>query len=294
MIPPIYRQYVPKNFKKEQLEIIQHANTFIESYSKKGILLTLRQLYYLFVSENLLPNVSKSYDRLGNIISQARLAGLVSWTAIEDRNRSLRDYMTYPSPAAAITSIRNRYMIDKWKNQTFRPEVWVEKAALEGVVASICTGLNVPYFACRGYNSQSEQWAAGVRFMGHIQQGQIPIVFHLGDHDPSGIDMTRDNQERLTLFTGVQIQVHRIALNMDQIEEYRLPENPAKTTDARFQNYREKYGEHSWELDALKPTTLQSLIENAILQIRDESAWKAAVKEEQRDIQTFDDILLSL
>ena len=90
--------------------------------------------------------------------------------------------------------------------------------------------LRVPYFACRGYVSQSESFAAGVRFADHFRRRQTPIVFHLGDHDPSGIDMTRDNADRLHLFAGQRVEVRRLALNMEQIEEFNPPPNPAKET----------------------------------------------------------------
>jgi len=92
------------------------------------------------------------------------------------------------------------------------------------------------------------------------------VVLHLGDHDPSGIDMTRDIRDRLDLFLSGdgynpdQVEVRRIALNMDQVEEYNPPPNPAKLTDSRVGGYMRKYGDESWELDALDPATLDALI----------------------------------
>lgn len=195
----------------------------------------------------------------------------------------MKGLSTFSGPDAAIKSVLDSYRLDLWEDQPFRPEVWVEKAALEGVIAGICNKLRVDFFACRGYNSQSEQWRAGRRLAGYIAQGQRPIMFHLGDHDPSGIDMTRDNQERLSLFAGTQIQVVRLALNMPQIELYRPPPNPAKITDSRFGDYRRKFGEESWELDALSPSVIHELIEEAVLRLRDNKLWDAALKQEVED-----------
>ena len=107
------------------------------------------------------------------------------------------------------------------------------------------------------------------------------MLLHLGDHDPSGIDMSRDNASRLNMFSRNGLfQLKRLALNYDQVEEYSPPPNPAKTTDTRYEVYRNKYGEDSWELDALDPTVIQELIMAAVLDHRDDDLWEAKVNEE--------------
>lgn len=286
-----FRCYRDKKFTKDHLKIIQAANHIIEQYEEQGFSLTLRQVYYQFVAKGWLPNKQSEYDRLGAIISDARLAGLLSWTAIEDRNRSLMGTRTYDSPKTAVQGVASAYRIDKWADQPWRPEVWVEKAALEDVVGSMCNQLQVDFFSCRGYNSQSAQWRAGQRFAGYVRKGQRPIVFHLGDHDPSGLDMTRDNQERLSLFAGTPIMVQRLALNMPQIEQYNPPPNPAKQTDSRFADYAERYGDESWELDALEPSVIHSLIKHAVTQVRDEAKWNDMLAKETAQRRMLDEMI---
>jgi hypothetical protein len=279
-----YVAYVRKDFRADALATIAAANEIIREYEAKGFALTLRQLYYQFVARGKMENVIANYNRLGALISDGRLAGLVSWTAIEDRGRNLMGHQTFASPEAAVRWLREtRYRTDLWADQPFRPEVWVEKQALEGVVGAICSDLRVDFFATRGYNSQSEQWRAGRRFAGYVAKGQRPIVFQLGDHDPSGIDMTRDNRDRLALFCGVPVQVVRLALNMPQVEALRPPPNPAKTTDSRYADYAARYGDESWELDALDPVFIRQLIEEAVLRVRDPARWDAALKVEADD-----------
>lgn len=281
-----YRCYTRKTFSADHLKIIKSVNDIIAAYEARGMVLTLRQIFYQFVSRiDPKANTEAFYKRLGDIVSQGRIAGLISWTAIEDRNRSLRGVTTYDKPSDILRAAKESYKRDLWADQEWRPEVWIEKAALEGVISTICNRLRVDFFACRGYNSQSEQWRAGQRFADYIRRGQRPIVFHLGDHDPSGLDMTRDNRERLALFAGVPILVQRLALNMNQIEEFRPPPNPAKMTDSRATDYVASWGDKSWELDALDPALIQGLIESAVLQVRDEAKWDAALLrevEEQR------------
>lgn len=286
-----YLKYVNRNFREDALRLIGQANKIIAKYEAQGLFLTLRQLYYQFVVLKLLPNTQRSYGVLGRVVNQGRMAGLVSWTAIEDTTRNLKGLSFHESPEAAIRSVRREYRRDMWANQPFRPEVWIEKSALEGVIAGICNTMRVNFFAQRGYNSQSEQWRAGQRFADYVRRGQRPIVFHLGDHDPSGINMTADNSRRLQLFTGVPVQVVRLALNMSQIEQYSLPPDPAKMEDSRAKDYVAEFGSSSWELDALDPAVLRELIRDAVWKIRDEALWNTALAEEAEDLRYLDDLI---
>ena len=268
--------FVPRNFSEGSLALIVAANQIIDEYQSEGFTLTLRQLYYQFVSRDLIENKQTEYKRLGSIINDARLAGLIDWSSIEDRTRNVRTVTTWTEPAEIVKAVAAQYKEDLWDSQDHRVEVWVEKDALLGVIEPACRRLRVPFFACRGYTSQSEQYAAGKRFEEVIYRGQVPIVIHLGDHDPSGIDMTRDNTDRLAMFAREEVEVRRIALNMAQIIEYEPPPNPAKETDSRAEGYIAKFGAKSWELDALDPKVIDALIEGEIRDFIDEDRWEKA------------------
>ena len=79
--------YIERSFSAASTAIIQTANDICENYAQQGYDLSLRQLYYQFVSRALLPNTEQNYKRLGSIISDARLAGLLDWDYIKDRGR---------------------------------------------------------------------------------------------------------------------------------------------------------------------------------------------------------------
>lgn len=272
--------YVEKNFAASSLEIIETTNEIIDEYLVQGYSLTLRQLYYQFVARNLIPNTQRDYKRLGSIVNDGRLAGLIDWNALEDRTRNLQANPHWNSPEEIVGTCARQFAVDKWDSQEFRPEVWVEKEALAGVVGQAASALDVPYFCCRGYTSQSEMWVAAMRLRRYAEAGQRPFVIHLGDHDPSGIDMTRDIDDRLALFMG-GLKLERIALNMDQVEEFGPPPNPAKVTDSRAAGYIARFGAKSWELDALEPKILDELIRKTILSVRDEGAWDEKEAEEK-------------
>lgn len=275
-------QYERKRLRRSSLRTIEQANEIIEEYRAQGFALTLRQLYYQFVARALIPNTERSYKNLGSVVNSGRLAGLIDWNAIEDRTRWLRDLPHWESPASIVDACADQFRLDRWADQEFRPEVWIEKDALIGVIEGVCQELDVPYFACRGYVSQSEQWRAGQRHLAHLDAGQRPIVFHLGDHDPSGIDMTRDNRSRLVTFSHLgDVQVRRLALNMDQVEEYDPPPNPAKMSDARALDYVSRFGASSWELDALEPSVIAELIRSNVEALIDLERWDEVERRER-------------
>jgi hypothetical protein len=273
--------FVFKRFRESSLAVIDQANAIIDEYREKGFTLTLRQLYYQFVARDLIANKQSEYKRLGSIINDARLAGHIDWSAIEDRTRYLRHIQTYNSPRELIARAAKGYAENVWADQPYYCEVWIEKDALVGVIERVCNRWRVPYFPCRGYNSQSEQYEAGKRLDAANARGKRVIVFHLGDHDPSGIDMTNDNRDRLRMFSASSVlTVQRLALNREQVDRYNPPPNPAKDTDSRFEEYRRQHGEHCWELDALNPEVIENLIEENIQNIINTRAFNAALRQE--------------
>ena len=277
--------YLDKVFKQSTLDTIAKADEIATEYQRQGYELTLRQLYYQFVARGLIPNSDKSYNRLGVIVSEARLTGLLDWYHITDRTRYLRRWPGDDDPGSTIINAAQSYERDLWSvtNQPYRPEVWVEKDALVDVVARACGPYRVPHFSCRGYVSQSEMWRAGQRLRLYYQAGLTPVVIHLGDHDPSGLDMTRDITDRLALFTGQPVEVRRVALNLDQVEQYSPPPNPAKVTDARAARYIDQYGHESWELDALEPSVLDRLIRDEVTPYINQDDWREGVRQDLRD-----------
>jgi hypothetical protein len=228
--------------------MVAKANEIIAEYAAQGFDLTLRQIYYQFVSRDIIPNTQKDYKNLGSIVNDARLAGLIDWESIVDRTRELRSLSHWDGPDSIIDACAGQFNVDRWKGQRYRPEVWIEKDALVGVFERACNELDVPLLSCRGYTSQSEMWGASQRMLRYKRAKQTPIVFHFGDHDPSGKDMSRDILDRLELFTRGQIKFQRLALNMEQVEQYNPPPNPAKISDSRANGYIAEFGNESWEL----------------------------------------------
>lgn len=294
--------YAAKHFRPASLTMIALADRIIGEYRAQGYMLTLRQLYYQFVARDLIPNTVQSYNRLQAIVSDARKAGFIDWLAIEDRTRAPESVSHWGEPAEIIDDSAEDYRIDKWIAQPQRVEVWIEKDALVGVIEDVCVELDVTYYSCRGYSSDPPVWNAARRFNNYTRGSaggpkQGTTVFYFGDHDPSGLDMTRDLRARLALF-GSRATVLRVALTMDQIDHFKPPPNPAKITDSRYAGYVAEHGGQSWELDALEPAVIVGLVRAHVEAARHEGLWDQAIDRENRDRELlslisdrFDDVV---
>jgi hypothetical protein len=120
-------QYRDCNFKGERLAIIDQANEIIATYRAQGYTLTLRQLYYQFVSRDLIPNTERSYKNLGSAISDGRDAGMIDWDAIEDRGRGVSQWLIEEDEKSVLDMIEYRFALDFWQRQNCYVEVWVER-----------------------------------------------------------------------------------------------------------------------------------------------------------------------
>lgn len=302
------RLFEQHKFNRLGMSLIEQANVILENYAAQGYQLTLRQLYYRFVAGDLFPeewkdsrtgskNNEASYKKLGDLISRGRMAGLVDWDSLEDRTRTLRSSTHWSHPSEIINAAVKQYQRDLRAGQPILHEVWVEKDALVDVVSRPCKELDVPYFSCRGYVSSSTMYEAGQRMREYMQRKgceEVHII-HLGDHDPSGIDMTRDIQDRLNLFTGGGVSVIRIALTIEQVRRYNPPPSPAKLTDARASGYIDLYGEDCWELDALEPKTISELISDVVSSETDCDLFHAQeqrMAEERETLKRAGDLVL--
>ena len=254
--------------------MILRVNDIVEDYQEQGFRLTTRQIYYQLVAGGHVPNTIQSYKTVADTINDGKLTGHIDWEAIEDRTRAFSRQQRWDNGAHILRAAIDGYHQDMWVGQDYRVFVLVEKEALIGVLEPTCRRFDVPLLAARGYPSGTVlREFAESDLLPAFEEGMTPIILHLGDHDPSGMDMSRDLDKRLELFCDESVTVRRIALNMDQVREVNPPPNPAKSTDARFAGYQKEFGDVSWELDALSPTYLANLLAGEIEQFITRGIW---------------------
>jgi hypothetical protein len=319
------REYVKSHkFNPEAMTLVRQCVQIVTNFQSRGFRMTLRQLYYQLVKDNIIPNQEKQYKRLSALLSDARLMGFIDWSAIEDRIRVPRMPSEFENLDELVDAALATYRLPRWKDQPHYVELWVEKDALAGILQPLAREYHVPMMVNRGYSSQTAMYDAGKRFLTGVygdvklpymtlaefmkgtevgdknagssflketfmlNRDKLPkpkkdaILFYLGDHDPSGEDMVRDIQERLEMY-GVPLDVRKLALTMDQVEEYDPPPNPAKMSDPRAAEYVDKHGDTSWEVDALGPDVLDQLIRDAFDGVVDKEKMDAIKEEEEAD-----------
>ena len=256
-----FSDWAPKTHATESL--LRDSLDVLREYADLGYAITLRQLYYQLVSRDLLDNNMKAYKRLIDVMTKAREGGWVDWNAIVDRGRNPVKPADWTGAGQILDAAAAQFRLDRWERQEFYVEVWCEKDALSSVIEPVTARYHVRFMANRGYSSSTAMYDGAKRMEAASWRGQYPVVIYLGDHDPSGIDMTRDVEDRLERMApecSDTIEVIRLALNFDQVALYNPPPNPAKLTDSRIVDYLSRYGRESWELDALNPQTLDQLI----------------------------------
>ena len=264
--------------------LLDAAIQVVDEYTAQGYQLTLRQLYYQLVARDIIPNAQSWYNRLGDVVTRGRLAGYIDWSAIVDRGRVPVMPPDWSGPDAILRSAVNSYRLDRWEGQPNHVEVWCEKDALSSVLEPICDRYHVMMLANRGYSSSTALYDAAQRFRYAAHEGRYVVVIYLGDHDPSGIDMTRDIRDRLDILSYWQdIEVRRLALNIDQVLQYDPPPNPTKFSDSRAAAYVDEYGPESWELDALEPQVLDTLVSDAIEDLLDRELYDQRIEQETAD-----------
>ena len=276
---------------KKNQEQLQVVNSIIEEYAEQGYILTLRQLYYQLVSRDVIANKQSEYAKLSTLLVKGRMAGVVDWNAIEDRIRVPFIPYSVDDIDDAINDTINQYRLNRQDGQDVYIELWVEKDALSGVLKRITSKYHINLMVNRGYSSCSAMHDAYERLERQESEGKKTVILYLGDHDPSGLDMIRDIEERLNEF-GVNPEVRQIGLTMKQIKKYNPPPNPAKITDPRARNYIAEFGNVSWEVDALTPEVLHKLVKDNVEELIDMDLFNDKLIQEEQDkekLQEFAD-----
>ena len=277
------RKFRSIKFRADSLAKIEQMVAIVNEYQDQGLRLTARQLYYQFVSRDLIHNTPAEYKKLTALLTDARYAGLIDWQAIEDRGRVPDVPSEWSSIASLVESALYAYRLPRWSSQPTYVELWVEKQALAGVLSPIAREFHVPLMVNKGYSSASAMFESAERIKRGCSADKPVTIFYLGDHDPSGEDMVRDIETRLNEFGCADLTVTKIALTMGQVDEYNPPPNPAKISDPRAKSYIEKFGDSSWEVDALPPDVLSQLIRDAFAACIDEDALDVIKTQEEKD-----------
>lgn len=282
-------------------DVLNATFNIIDEYEKQHISLSLRQLYYQLVARGYIPNDDKVYKKMSKLLTNARYNGQVDWSSVEDRSRSEFMPSQWNNIKSLVESAVYSYRLPRWDNQDNYIEVITEKEALESVLSSICNKWHVRLVINKGYTSASFMYGLAKRISKKIESGKHVFILYLGDHDPSGLDMIRDIEDRVREIlqnskyfncNDEEFKIVPIALTRKQIDQYNPPPNPAKISDPRADWYIQKNGEMSWEVDALRPEIMLKIVEDGIIRFVDKDKYEAVKRREEGEkieLQEFAD-----
>lgn len=261
------------------------------SHYEPGVL-TIRGLHYQLVSRGMTNDI-QHYKRVVAATGVARWDGRIGFDAFSDRDRSLAT-LTESEPSVLEDKIdtakeqvglwMESYSLNRWENQPYYPEVFIEKKALEGVFYKPCQREGVALGACKGYPSLTFLHDATMRFRRAERQGKQPIILYFGDYDPSGEDIPRALKENIVALGCESIEVRRICLMERQVIDWNLPPAPTKVTDSRSVHWD---GLGQVELDAVKPEKLVALLRQAIHEIFDTDLYEELMDREKEEREFF-------
>lgn len=254
--------------------------------------LTLRQVYYQLVAALVIENTKNTYKRLSDLLSDARFNGELPWESMEDRSRVYLASGGWQSKSTfadqEMRGFLEGYRRDLLQDQPARLELWSEKDAVSRIAHAVALDYCVPVIAARGFASTSFKNECRKRILWNYERGQQTIILYFGDLDPSGWEMLpammRTFRETMDL-SEQQVISRRCALNLEQVEQYRLPHSigAVKEGDSRTPKYRQLFGDLAVELDALRPDLLADIVRRTIEQNLDMALFQQQQAAEQRE-----------
>lgn len=273
-----------KKLSPEKKDLINEITTAAANRPEPEKRMTIRNMFYMLVGKHVINSSAGEYVKIVQAVKDGRSLGIIPWDLFYDEGRKFDYDDHFRNPKHALESLSRSYLFDKRLNQAYRPEVWIEKAALAVVVKDTCKDLDVGLLACKGYPSLTSLKLASDRFIQYRNvDGQEPIVFFLGDHDPSGFDIFNKIQIDIKAMTGEIIDFRRIGITKDYAVSHNLKSIPAKASDSRTRAYVQRHESDScWELDAMDPDDMCNAIIENVGEYTNDRKFKAAAATERK------------
>lgn len=249
--------------------------------------MTLRQLFYRLVSKLVIQNDHPSYQRLSRVMTDARNSGEILFEWIVDRSKPEYIPNVWDDPEDYIKTVARAYKKDRWQDQPYHVEVWLEKDSIIGSVEDICRIHGVTLRAHKGFGSTTKKHEIAEFF---ASLGKPVVILYVGDHDPSGQDIERDLGVKLKQYGAYDFEIERLAILKEDIALFNLPPLKIKNSDPRAKKFKSTYGSEVVEADALPPRELRYRIDSAIRELIDMDTWERAERVEAVELEAIRDI----
>jgi hypothetical protein len=235
-------------------------------------------------------NDKESYNALIRLLKDARLEGLISWNVIHDPTRPVTIWKvhdsTQPYVEEELQTFLSNYSRNLLQSQPNHIELFAEKKTLTSIIRPISSKYCIPLSIGSGSCSIAPIRKLAERFM---QSGKEKLlILTIADFDPAGIMIARSFAQRLRdYFHIANVDARRVALTKDQVDDYSLVAggNIDDKEDVNKESFRDEFGEDTYEVEALEPSDLETIVGNAIEQTIDIDAYNYEIDREEMDSQ---------
>ncbi|WP_417841993.1 hypothetical protein [Terasakiella sp.] len=262
--------------RKSTQELIDSVKAILEDNS--DILpLTLRQIFYMLVSNYNYDKTEQAYGRLCETMNRARRAQMVDMSSIRDdglRREAPQSWSGEDSIIETFKSYSYRFRLDRQRDQPRRLMVWCEAGGMLPQLARYCDEWGIPVLSSGGFDSVTTKHNFAREVSGY---NAAVHVFHIGDHDPSGVHMCSSLDEDVRAFVGHyggDFTIERLAVTPDQVREMGLSTAPPKKTDRRT------FSGLTTQAEAIPPRELKRIVTEAIEGAIDFDAYEEVLAEE--------------
>lgn len=239
-------------------------------------------------------NDSRSYSDLTDLLTRARLQGLIPFKAISDETRPVVTWQVYAEPGAFIRKEFERFLKNYWRDlmqsQPNHIEVLAEKNSVAPICKTVCSEYCVPMTSGRGYCSLPPRHAMAQRYRKSGKEKLVLLI--VSDFDPDGEEIAHSFARSMRDdFEIADIHPIKVALTAEQVDEYELPEvMQAKSTSSNHAKFVSRHGDGVWELEALPPETLQEILDGAIRSVLDVELFERELEAERGDAAHLDGV----
>jgi hypothetical protein len=239
-------------------------------------------------------NDLKSYKSLCELLTRARLACRISFSAIHDPTRTVNTWDVHPSPGPFIGRELQGFLQGYWRNlQASQPchlEIIGEKNTIGGIIRPVAEDYAIPYMLARGYASIPPRHAMAQRFLRSGKDTLVLLV--MSDFDPEGDNIPHAFARSMRDDFGIEsVEFIKVALTGEQVQELHLRPGPtAKAGSSRRRKFVEEHGEHVFELEAVEPRQLQEILRSTIESVMDMKLFRAEQAKEREDAAYLDGV----
>jgi hypothetical protein len=259
--------------------------------------LSVRQVHYALLNDPPLIHASKpgsrykntkeSYKAAIDVITRARLAGAVPFSAIDDETRPMQIWDLHTSVASFMRGEMDGFLKgfyrDLLQSQPNQIEVIGEKNTIANIISPVAAEFCAPFTIGRGYSSLPPRQKMAERFRKSGKEKLILLV--VSDFDPEGEDIAHSFARSLRDdFFISNIEPIKVCLTRDQVDDMNLPPMmKAKKASSRHDKFVERHGNDVFELEAVPPEELQKILRQSIDSVLDVRAFNAEIEAEKRD-----------